>query len=106
MATITHKRGDTLRKTISLTYDTGAAVNLTGVEAFSQLRDRPGGELIAEGTCEVYESLGRVTVTYTAEQINALDIGTYGFDVRIRSGEDVHTLYTEEIHVIEPYTVI
>lgn len=106
MIKIAHKRGDTLRRTIVLNYQNGTPVNLTGVEVYSQMRDKPGGELKAEAECAVDIALGRIMVTYSAAQVNALEIGHYGYDIRVVSEGDVQTIYTQEVEVIEPYTEV
>ena len=99
------KKGDTFRRVLSLTYDqTGTSVDLSGCTAYSQLRAEPENEVLADATTAIDTSLGQITVTYTADQIDALEPGEYGYDVRITKDNDVLTVWTERISVFLPYT--
>lgn len=106
MKKITIVQGDTLRRNIVLTYDNDSPVSLTGCEAFSQLRSWPGEELQAEAECVIDAALGRITVTYSADQTAALDPGDYGYDIRITSEGDVRTIWSERISIVVPYTEV
>ena len=99
------KQGDTLRRRISLKYiGNNAPVNLAGCTGYSQLRQQPGGDLIANGTVTLGGADGTVVVVYSKTQTASLQLGDYGFDVRLESDGDRRTIYTENIKVVKPYT--
>ena len=99
------RQGDTLSREISLKYKkTLTVVDLTGCTAFSQLRKKPGDELCLEGTCSINTETGVVTVEYTADQIQTLEFGDYGFDVRLVLDDQKKTIYTERFTLVIPYT--
>lgn len=99
------KQGDTFKRIISLTYENnGAPVDLTGVTAFSQMRAFPGGDLVLEGTCTVSVTAGTVTVVYSADQMQDLEPGEYGYDVRLEVDDERKTIWTERFLLQLPYT--
>lgn len=103
----TLKIGQTFRKQIALTYvDTSTPVNLTGCEAYCQMRTVPGGTLLAEADCGVDEALGKITVTFSAEDTANIPEGTYGYDIWITSEGDKVPLYTEQVAVVKSYTEV
>ena len=105
--TSTLKIGQTFRKQIALIYvDTSAPVNLTGCEAYCQMRTVPGGTLLAEADCAVDEALGKITITFSAEDTEDLTEGTYGYDIWIVSAGDKVPLYTEQVAVVKSYTEV
>ena len=54
------KIGQTFRRQLALTYvDDNTPVDLTGCEAFCQMRDYPGGNLAATAVCTLDYALGR-----------------------------------------------
>lgn len=107
MNRITKKQGDTIRRSVKLKYaGTGNPVNLTGCEAFAQMRKTPGGDLAASAACLIDAALGRITVTFTGAQTAALDPGVYGYDIRLSSEGDTVTLYEEQVSIVLPYTEI
>lgn len=100
---ITYKQGDTIRHYVKLAYKgTGAPVNLGGCTARSQMRKKK--ELIAEGVVAIDAANGLVSATYTPQQTQELEPGNYSFDIRMQSQEDVITLCTKQIKIIEPET--
>jgi hypothetical protein len=99
------KQGDTLSRNIALRYKkTHAVVDLTGCTAYSQLRTKPGEELMLEGVTSINTETGTVSVVYSADQVETLDPGDYGFDVRLELGTERKTIYTERFTLVKPYT--
>ena len=99
------KTGDFLRVRISVTYQkTKTPVDLTGCSAFSQMRKTPGDELMAEGTVTIDAENGLITVYYASDQTENLEPGTYGYDVRFVSDDEVKTIYEEQLKFTAPYT--
>ena len=105
MECVVVKQGDILRRDISLTYKkTHAVVDLTGCTAYSHLRSKPGNELLLEGDCSIDTETGIVTVIYSSDQIQTLEEGDYGFDVRLVLDDQKKTIYTERFTLVIPYT--
>ena len=99
------KQGDTLSRDISLRYKkTNAVVDLTGCTAYSQLRTKPGEELKLEGVTSINTETGTISVAYSADQMETLDPGDYGFDVRLELDNERKTVYTERFTLVKPYT--
>ena len=99
------KQGDTLSRDISLRYKkTNVVVDLTGCEAYSQLRTKPGEELKLEGVTSINTETGTISVVYSAEQMETLAPGDYGFDVRLELDGERKTVYTERFTLAKPYT--
>ena len=84
--------------------DTGEPISLTGVTAYSQLRDKPGGTLKATASCVVDTTDNFITVTYSASQTAELEPGEYGYDVWIVENGLKHPIYTARVAVVAPYT--
>lgn len=84
--------------------DTLQPIDLTDVQAFSELRENPGGELKAQGTCAVSTS-GKITVTYSSASTAQLEPGEYGFDVWIVDSQNKkHPIWETRVEVKKPYT--
>ncbi|MBQ6508085.1 MAG: hypothetical protein IJI07_01305 [Flexilinea sp.] len=99
------KIGQTFRRQLALTYvDDNTPVDLTGCEAFSQMRDYPGGNLAATAVCTLDYALGRITATFSASDTADIPEGEYGYDIWIVSEGDEVPLYTERVSVIKKYT--
>ena len=99
------KQGETYIKRLELkTVDTRQPIDLTGYTAYSQMRDRPGGTLAAQGSCSITASTGVILVTYSSGQTSAIEPGEYGFDIWIKSGNEKHPLYTSRVKVVKSYT--
>lgn len=86
--------------------ETGNPISLTGITAYSQLRDKPGGTLKATGSCVVNTTNNYIEVSYLSEQTATLDPGEYGFDVWIVENGLNHPIYTARVMVEAPYTEI
>ena len=101
----TYKQGDTIRQFVKIAYKgTGEPVNLAGCSAKSQLRQKPGNVRAADGTIAIDTANGLVSATYTPQQTAALEPGTYGFDIRLKSQGEVITLITKQITILKSYT--
>lgn len=84
--------------------ETGEPISLTGVTAYSELRDKPGGTLYATAFCVVNTSDNFIEITYTASQTAELEVGEYGYDVWIVENQRQHPIYTTRVAVVAPYT--
>lgn len=102
---IVKKKGETIRKRVSLKYRNGTPVNLSGYRAVSEMRTEPGGEHITTGLCSVDAAAGIITTTYSASQTALLQVGeTYGFDVWIVGANDKYCLQTFIVEITDKYT--
>lgn len=99
-------QGDTFHKRILLKYPNGDPIDLTDVIAFSHIRKQPGDELIAKAETVVDPENGTVDVIFDGEKTTAIEPGTYGYDIRIKSAENLYTVAKETIRVIRPYTEV
>ena len=103
----TVKQSETFRRSyVFRNAETKTILDLTGCEAFSQIRNAPGGELVADATCQVEPTLGRVTVLWTADQTAEIPAGTYVFDVWLKCGTDQKPFTTEQVNIIKTITEI
>lgn len=103
----TVKQSETFRKSyIFRNAQTKTILDLTGCEAFCQLRTAPGGELAADASCQVEPALGRVTVLWTAEQTAEIPAGTYFFDVWLKCESDQKPFVTEQVNIVKTITEI
>ena len=101
------KQSETFRRSyVFRNGQTKAILDLTGCTAYSQMRTKPGGELIAEAECSIDVPLGRVTALWTSEQTAAIDPGTYYFDVWLKCDDDQRPFTTEQVDVIPTITEI
>ena len=104
----TIKQGTCFSPCIKLTYKkTGSPVDLTGCEAYSQMRTEPGGELVATGICNVNSGTGRITVTYNSLVTENIPVGEYGYDIWLVVGSDEtqkRPIWDEKISVVGRYT--
>lgn len=100
------RQGDTFHRRICFTYPGVGPVSLTDVTAFSQIRRKPGDELIAEAETVIDVENGTIDVIFTAEKTAAIEPGTYGYDVRIKSAGNTYTVDSEKIKVVKPFTEV
>ena len=104
------KQKETFRVSLKLTDAvSGSALDLTDCTAYSQIRKKPGGDLIATGACAVNAPKGTVDVLWTDMQTAEFPLGTCGFDVWLvfpndNDSYDQKAIYTDEISVIQGYT--
>ena len=99
------KQGETYRKRFEFfDPDTHQPIDLTGVSAYSQMRDKPGGVLKATATCNVDAINATITVEYSSAQTEAIAEGQYGFDVWITDNGDAVPIYTAEVQIVKRYT--
>lgn len=103
----TVKQAETFRRSyIFKNAQTKEILDLTGCEAFCQLRTAPGGELAADAATQVEPALGRVTVLWTADQTAEIEPGTYYFDVWLKCEDDQKPFTTEQVNIIKTITEI
>lgn len=99
------KQGDTYIKRVYLYYaGTKNPINLTGYTAHCQLRNYPGGTLIAEAETSVVPESGCVSIAFSKDQTAGFEPGKYGYDIRIESANGRKTIFTEQVTVVKPYT--
>ena len=104
----TIRQGENFNPCIKFTYKkTGAPVDLSGCTAYSQMKDKPGGNLVATAICEIDGMQGRISVVYSSEDTENIPVGKYGYDVwLIPNGDESEKrpVWTEEVEVIGRYT--
>ena len=93
---------------VKLTYKkTGAPVDLTGCQAYSQMRTKPGGDLVATGECVVNIGTGSITATYNSMVTENIPEGEYGYDIWIIVDKDEkrkRPIWSEKVTVVKRYT--
>ena len=101
------KKAETFRRTLQFSNkQTGGVVDLTGCTAYSQMRTKPGGTLLATAECSIDTATGTVIALFDKEITAALPIGEAGYDVWLVCGDDQKPIFTELVTIIDPYTVI
>lgn len=101
------KQSETFRRSyLFKDAQTKAILDLTGCEAFCQMRPNPGENPAYNATCSIDISLGRVTVLWTADQTAAITVGRYFFDVWLKCGDDQRPFTTEQVNIIKTITEI
>ena len=99
------KQKETFRRTLKLTdTNSGAVIDLTDVSAYSQMRKKPGGELLGTAQCTVNEKKGEVEVLWTASQTEYFPLGSAGYDVWLTFEGDQKPIYTEAVEIVQGYT--
>ena len=107
MSPITIKQGADFAWYNWLAYKSdGKPVDLTGVQAFSQLRVLPKKELVADGVCEIEAESGTIITNYPSSVTERIEAGEYGFDVWIISEGHRIDIDTVELTIVDPYTEI
>ena len=103
---ITIKQGEDYQKILILQYaETQTPVDLSGCSAYSQMRDVPGGTLVATADCSVDYDNGIVTVLYDADATEDIAEGEYGFDIWLVDSDDLqHCIYEARVKIVKPYT--
>ena len=101
------KQNETFRRSLKLTQtQTGVTQDLTGCTAYSQMRNVPGGDLIATAEVTIDAEQGVITALWTAEQTADFPLGTCGYDIWLKCEDDQKPIYTEQVSVIKSYTEI
>lgn len=101
------KQSETFRRSYRFRNgETKAILDLTGCTAYSQMRDKPNGTLVANATCSIDTAVGRVTVLWTKDQTAEIAPGHYVFDVWLKCGDDQRPFVTEEVDIIPTITEI
>ena len=102
---ITIKKKESYTKYLQLKYaDTQEPVDLTNVEAFCQMRDVPGGTLLATATCTVSAETGEIWARFLENDTENLPVGECGYDIWIVESGGKHPIYTTRCHIIDAYT--
>lgn len=106
----TIRQNETFRVSLKLKDETsGMTLNLTDCTAYSQMRKKPGDELIATATCTINAEKGVIDVLWTSDQTADFPLGTCGFDVWLvfpNDNDDYEqkVIYTDQIDVVQSYT--
>ena len=104
------KQNETFRVSLKLRDEkSGMTLDLTDCSAYSQMRKKPGDDLIATATCTVNASKGTIDILWTADQTADFPLGTCGFDVWLVFPNDndafeQKVIYTDQIEVVQSYT--
>ena len=105
MARTTIKQAEQFDRAVILKYaDTGNYVDLTGCDAYCQMRTEPGGELLATADCAIVPELGRVSASFSSTATAKIEPGNYGFDIWLVCEGTKKPILTEEVTVIKRYT--
>ena len=99
------KQNEDYSKVLELQYaDTMTAVDLTGISAYSQMRDKPNGTVVATATCVVDSVNHTITVSYSGTDLLDVDPGEYGYDVwLVDGGGKKHPIYTTRCKIVGRY---
>lgn len=105
---ITIKRGEDYTKHLLFQYaDTLNPVDLTGCDAYCQMRKVPAGELLATAICSFLNYTdGYILFSFSSEQTANLPLGRCGLDVWITENGRKHPVYASECEIIDGYTDI
>lgn len=111
MTNLTHYRGDTLSRLITITNSDGTAFNLTGYTAFFTIKnisdnsaDDSSAILAKNWTTHSDPVNGKTILTATSTEM-AIDEGTYKYDIQIKSTVNtITTIIAGEITILEDIT--
>lgn len=105
---ITIKKGEDYTKYLHLQYaDTGQPLDLTGCSVYCQMRDIPGGELLASAICETDDDgNGDIWVRFGANVTKNLPVGEAGYDVWVVANGLKRPIYTTRCQIADAYTEI
>ncbi len=96
VSNLTIDQGSTFTANIDCTALDGNILNLTGFTVAGQLRKTYDSSTKTDFTATIANALtGRLTISLTAAQTNALAAGRYVYDVEITSGAGVVTRVVE-----------
>ena len=102
---ITIKRREDYTKYLHLEYpDTHEPVDLTGCRAYCQMRDVPGGELLATAACTMDGENGDIWVKFSGSDTVNIPVGEAGYDVWIIENNRKHPIYTTRCMIVDAYT--
>lgn len=111
MTNLTHYRGDTLSRQITITQSDGAALDLTGYTAYFTIKeisdnsaDDTNALLAKSWTNHSDPTNGKTILSATSAEMS-IDEGTYKYDVQIKSVANVvTTVIAGEITILEDIT--
>lgn len=96
--------GDSFARTFTLKDSNGVAIDLTGLTGRAQVRDRPGGKLLASFTVVVTPLTGTIEVSLTATQTRALTNGGV-WDLELDGGDtNTHTIVAGKVKICPDVT--
>lgn len=103
---ITIKRGEFYVKHLQLLYaDTKEPLDLTECSAYCQMRDVPGGNLLATATCTITAESGEIWAKFFGVQTESLPLGECGYDIWLEeNGTSRYPLYTARCQIVDAYT--
>ena len=94
---------------LTLTDDNDVVVNLTGYAAYCEIRDRPGGNLLATPTVQVTPGSGQVYIFLTPAQTKAFGAARASIDVvliEIADPTNVRPILRGDVSVFPQITII
>ena len=101
------KKAETFRRSLKFTNKrTGGTVDLTGCTAYSQMRDVPGGTVLATAECTIVPTDGTVNVLFDKTVTADLPLGDAGYDVWLVCDDEQKPIFTEEVTIIDSYTEV
>lgn len=102
---ITIKKGEDYTKYLHMEYaESGDPADLTGCLVFSQMRDVPGGTLLATAQCSTNAQNGDIWVTFGSDITSQLTPGNAGYDIWLVENGVKHPIYTATCKIIDAYT--
>lgn len=102
---ITIKKREDYTKYLHLEYpETHEAVDLTDCEAYCQMRDVPGGTLLATATCTMDETNGDIWAKFSGADTADMPEGEAGYDIWIVENGRKHPIYTTRVMIVDSYT--
>ena len=104
---ITIKQGEDYTKVLKLQYaDTREPVDLDDVSAYSEMRTKPGGQLLATAQCSVQADYGLISVSFSSLQTASMPEGECGFDIWIvdEYNQERRPIYTSRVMIVGSYT--
>ena len=105
MARTIIKQAEKFDRVVFLKYaDTGEYVNLIECTAYCQMRNKPGGTLIATASCVIEPTLGRISASFSSEDTADIVPGDYGFDIWLVCEGTAKPIHTELVTVVKRFT--
>ncbi len=87
-------RGETFVQPLIFRGSEGLVLDLTGYEAYSQVRPEPESEeLICSMVCTIEALTGTVTMTIGANVTKTIPAGCYAYDLMMKDPDDVIRTY-------------
>ena len=96
-------RGETFEQQLIFKDKSGTVWDLTGYEAYSQVRPEPDSEdLICSMDCRIDTENGAVTLIIEAEVTKTIPAGCYAYDFMMKDPSDVIKMYIGGKFAVRP----